>query len=613
MIDAISPIITTHNALIRYSKLDFKNVTVNSRAIDKIRTSIDKTVSEILSPLLGIEPKIQILHDNIMGTLGEKGFIEVWSTMIAAGSNTRSDIIEKYQILENRFDYLLGVELLGINLMIEAYYSMYDWDIAQAGELVDDFWNKTWKGKMENQTNLFLNNIEKVVVSRIDTLTAGEFNKWPEDVYTNSSILARADEFVGEVRDGLTQKNKTGMITARIVNFPHYSGNNLPSKYRLGVLQNETGTVYDYNFTARKDGETIKNKWGESYKYEMIYCYFNIPQGSYKLVNQETNYSGLIRTIDCNQTIKITADNKYGTYGMTAFLSMRFSSFGSYGTGDGQFKYPRDVAVDSNGYVYVTDANIPYIQKFDSSNGKFISKLGNGVLISPRLVAVDKTGNIYVADEYGGDGYLKKIGPSGTLITTWQMKRDSGDGDPRAWIGGLTVDDDNGYVYAAVRTQPRGLQQYSIHKYHLNGSFVSIWESSEFGVGAGHLAIDKNGFLYVGSTDSVFIMKFDANGNFIMRWGDRGSENGKFQLGGVGGIGVDSHGGVYVADAGNHRIQKFDTNGNFITKWGSQGTGVGQYNTPHGIAVDLQGNLYVVDNGNYRIQKTSWQIGTHPL
>ena len=39
-------------------------------------------------------------------------------------------------------------------------------------------------------------------------------------------------------------------------------------------------------------------------------------------------------------------------------------------------------------------------------------------------------------------------------------------------------------------------------------------------------------------------------------------------------------GNVYVADTYNHRIKKFDSNGNFITKWGRKGTGDGQFDRP---------------------------------
>ncbi len=48
----------------------------------------------------------------------------------------------------------------------------------------------------------------------------------------------------------------------------------------------------------------------------------------------------------------------------------------------------------------------------------------------------------------------------------------------------------------------------------------------------------------------------------------------------------------------NNRIQKFDSNGNFITKWGFKGTGDGQFDNPYGIAVDSSGNVYVADTDN---------------
>ena len=54
-------------------------------------------------------------------------------------------------------------------------------------------------------------------------------------------------------------------------------------------------------------------------------------------------------------------------------------SWGEFGTGNGQFKYPEDVAVDSAGHVFVADFHNNRIQKFDN-NGNFISKWnGNGI------------------------------------------------------------------------------------------------------------------------------------------------------------------------------------------------------------------------------------------
>ncbi|KAF5418120.1 MAG: hypothetical protein C5S38_00325 [Candidatus Methanophagaceae archaeon] len=69
------------------------------------------------------------------------------------------------------------------------------------------------------------------------------------------------------------------------------------------------------------------------------------------------------------------------------------------------------------------------------------------------------------------------------------------------------------------------------------------------------------------------------------------------------GIAVDSSGNVFVTDAYINRIQKFDSNGNFITKWGCKGSGEGEFESPCDIAVDNSGNVFVADSFNMRIQK----------
>ena len=58
-----------------------------------------------------------------------------------------------------------------------------------------------------------------------------------------------------------------------------------------------------------------------------------------------------------------------------------------------------------------------------------------------------------------------------------------------------------------------------------------------------------------------------------------------------------------MADQTNDRVQKFDSSGNFITKWGSKGTGDGEFRSVHGIAIDSSGNVYVTDTINDSIQK----------
>jgi DNA-binding beta-propeller fold protein YncE len=66
----------------------------------------------------------------------------------------------------------------------------------------------------------------------------------------------------------------------------------------------------------------------------------------------------------------------------------------------------------------------------------------------------------------------------------------------------------------------------------------------------------------------------------------------------------DGAGNIFVADGhgNNARIAKFDKNGRFLLSWGARGSDPGRFTTPHGIAIDAQGNVYVADQGNKRIQ-----------
>ena len=67
-------------------------------------------------------------------------------------------------------------------------------------------------------------------------------------------------------------------------------------------------------------------------------------------------------------------------------------------------------------------------------------------------------------------------------------------------------------------------------------------------------------------------------------------------------IALDDKGNVYVTDDFNHRIQVFDPQGQFLRKWGERGSGDGHFRSPEDLALDIEGNVYVADTLNNRIQ-----------
>lgn len=94
-----------------------------------------------------------------------------------------------------------------------------------------------------------------------------------------------------------------------------------------------------------------------------------------------------------------------------------------------------------------------------------------------------------------------------------------------------------------------------------NGQFIFRVEPDHFGA----VAVDTSGNMYVTDYNSR-VQKFDPNGNFLMKWGSPGSDDGEFAANSHMSIAVDISGNVYVSDAGNYRIQKFDANGKFLLK-----------------------------------------------
>lgn len=218
---------------------------------------------------------------------------------------------------------------------------------------------------------------------------------------------------------------------------------------------------------------------------------------------------------------------------------------------------PWDVTVDNENNVYVSEREGNKIDKFNAS-GTLIKQWGtygtdNGQFNNPKYISTDGSNNLYVSDNM--NDRVQKFTSSGTYITQW---------------GGIDWDSKG------------------------NGQFI----------GPCAIAVDKNNnCIYV--ADQARIQKFDLSGNFITQWGSYGTDDGQFEFydstyvsqGPEGDIAVDNTGNVYVVDNMNCRVQKFTSSGEYISKWGSKGSENGKFLYPSGIAIDTNsGSVYISDN-----------------
>jgi DNA-binding beta-propeller fold protein YncE len=186
---------------------------------------------------------------------------------------------------------------------------------------------------------------------------------------------------------------------------------------------------------------------------------------------------------------------------------------GGTGKDNGQFNFPRGLAVDNAGNILVADTNNGRIQKF-SPAGVFLSVIGRtgqgpGEFLEPGGIAVDSGGNIYVAD----------------------------------------------------------VSNHRVQKLKADGTFLAEWKGPEPGFyGPRDVAIGADNSIYVVDQGRSRIVKFDPNGKVLVVWGTLGQDDG--QLAGPTSVAVDGKNDrVYVADPSSKRIEVFDTNGKFLAKW----------------------------------------------
>ncbi|MGV1047938.1 MAG: 6-bladed beta-propeller [Solirubrobacterales bacterium] len=276
-------------------------------------------------------------------------------------------------------------------------------------------------------------------------------------------------------------------------------------------------------------------------------------------------------------------------------------SFGSAGSGNGQFNLPGDIALDPSGNLWITDTNNNRIEKFNSS-GTYLSKFGslgsgNGQLNRPASIAVDASGNLWVADannnriqKFNSKGeFLLKVGSLGTGNGAFSAPEGIAIGpEGNLWVadtknGRLQVFNDKGEFLRVVGAKGSAPGQL------LEPLGLAFGPSEE---------------LFVADWGNNRIDEFNRQGEFISSFGTEGSAAG--QLLHPAGIDVDARGVIWVTDSGNSRIQLFDEAGAYISQFGTKGSGAGQFSLdrPAGVVADsASGRTWITDANNGRVQK----------
>ena len=285
-------------------------------------------------------------------------------------------------------------------------------------------------------------------------------------------------------------------------------------------------------------------------------------------------------------------------------------SFGSEGTGNGQFSRPGAIAVnESTGDVYVIDrgngrveifsATGAYLSQFTPPSGAFsFADTGRG-FETEGTIAVDNStdpldpsaGDVYV--QYG-EGIFKEIDKfSASGVYIGQISREAGSNPPIATANGVAVDangtlwvegdSENGYIY---EFNDASTNEY-VSKVHLEFQ-TTPGEKGELGVFG--LAIGSEGSFYIGRKKGA-TQPSQYLGEFLS-WGGLAAEDvdgGEETLG----VAVDRSSNDVYAD-NETSVATYTPSGSLIERFGS-----GQLGVSEGLAVNSStGTVYASDAAN---------------
>ena len=267
-------------------------------------------------------------------------------------------------------------------------------------------------------------------------------------------------------------------------------------------------------------------------------------------------------------------------------------SFGASGRAAGQFDAPVGVTSDAGGTRAVTDWVNGRVQLLNP-DGTVASSWGSPapgptILPDPVAVAFDASGNAYVLDRRRSR-IIVFARATGLPVRTIGSPG-SGPGqllNPSA----LTIDGGGTIVVADSGNQ-------RIARFGTGGSYLG----ATTGVGDGRgIAVSTDGSRTYLSTAGHRIEVYDPSGSEIDEFGGEGSKIGKLESPGQ--IALDAAGNLWVADRGNNRIQEFGPDGERLGAFGVRGIGLGQFVHPSGLSLDCNGVLTVTDSDNNRVQQ----------
>jgi YD repeat-containing protein len=244
---------------------------------------------------------------------------------------------------------------------------------------------------------------------------------------------------------------------------------------------------------------------------------------------------------------------------------------------------PGAVDVDLKGDIYVACSSANRIQKYDAK-GTAVKTIagygtGNGQVRFPLDLALDPEGNLYVADTE--NARVQKFNAAGAFVKAIPVG-ESG----RPW--GVDVAPD-GSIWSAEPSQSR------VSVFDPQGSLLFRFGSEGTGPGqfkwAADVEVDEGGYAYVTDAVNNRVQVFDPKGAYATQFGEKGTGNGQLNTDWWLRVAVGSSGDVWVTDQGNSRLHKWKAAGRLRPGYGAgiQDDPEVEIETPGGLVASVEG------------------------
>ncbi|HVZ22140.1 MAG TPA: peptidyl-alpha-hydroxyglycine alpha-amidating lyase family protein [Vicinamibacterales bacterium] len=259
---------------------------------------------------------------------------------------------------------------------------------------------------------------------------------------------------------------------------------------------------------------------------------------------------------------------------------------------------PAAVAFEKNGRLLVLTRGKQAFFEFEP-DGRFVRTFGEGLFTRAHGLRIDRDGNIWATDV--GGHTVMKFAPDGTLLMTLGTKGEAGAWDEATGSHRLNQPNDvaigdNGDIFVAEGHLPQGGDP-RVLKFDRTGKFLMTWggkgtEPGKFAV-AHSIAIGPGNLLWVADRENQRIQVFDQDGHFVRQMKYAGLPCSLD-------IGRDA---VFMTNGFAAQVLRLDLDGKVLAAMGKPGKGPGEFGEAHMIAVGPDRALYVADSVNATLQK----------